>query len=107
MPVRRTMTYLEQSVKLAARAFVFEPNDANTWSAVKSMISSFLTTIFKEGGLKGATAADAFSVDIGLGTTMTAEDLLNGFMNVTVKVAVVEPGEFIVITFQQQMAKSG
>lgn len=105
--VRRTMTFLEQSVKLAARAYVFEPNDANTWAAVKSMISSFLTTIWKEGGLQGAQAADAFSVDIGLGTTMTPEDLLNGFMNVTVKVAVVRPAEFIVITFQQQMAKSG
>ncbi len=105
--VRRTMTFLEQSVKLAARAYVFEPNDANTWSGVKSMISSFLTTIWKEGGLQGTTAADAFQVDIGLGSTMTPEDLLNGFMNVTVKVAVVKPAEFIVITFQQEMAKSG
>jgi hypothetical protein len=105
--VRRTMTFLEQSVKAAARAYVFEPNDANTWAAVKSMISSFLTSIWKEGGLQGASAADAFSVDIGLGTTMTADDLLNGYMNVTVKVAVVRPAEFLVITFQQQMAKSG
>lgn len=105
--VRRTMTFLEQSVKLAARIYVFEPNDANTWTAVKSMISSFLTTVWKEGGLQGAQAADAFQVDIGLGSTMTPEDLLNGFMNVTVKVAVVRPAEFIVITFQQQMAKSG
>ena len=105
--VRRTMTFLEQSVKLAARVYVFEPNDTNTWIAVKSMISSFLTSIWKEGGLQGAQAADAFQVDIGLGTTMTPEDLLNGFMNVTVKVAVVRPAEFIVITFQQQMAKSG
>ena len=105
--VRRTMTFLEQSVKLAARIYVFEPNNANTWAAVKSMISSFLTSIWKAGGLQGAQAADAFSVDIGLGTTMTPEDLLNGFMNVTVKVAVVRPAEFIVITFQQQMAKSG
>ena len=107
VPVRRTMTFLEQSVKAAARAYVFEPNDSNTWAAVKSMISSFLTSIWKEGGLQGASAADAYQVDIGLGSTMTAEDLLNGFMNVTVKVAVVRPAEFIVITFQQQMAKSG
>lgn len=105
--VRRTMTFLEQSVKAAARAYVFEPNDSNTWAAVKSMISSFLTSIWKEGGLQGASGADAFGVEIGLGSTMTGEDILNGFMNVTVKVAVVRPAEFIVITFQQQMAKSG
>ena len=106
VPVRRTMTFLEQSIKLAARAYVFEPNDANTWTGVKSMISSFLSSVWKEGGLQGAQPTDAFQVLIGLGTTMTPEDLLNGYMNITVKVAVVRPAEFIEITFQQEMAKS-
>lgn len=106
LSVRRTMNFLEQSCKLAAQAYVFEPNTKNTWEAVKSMIGSFLTSIWKEGGLQGAKAADAFSVECGLGTTMTSEDILNGFMNVTIKVAVVRPAEFIVLTFQQQMATS-
>lgn len=105
--VRRTMTFIEQSVKLAARAYVFEPNNANTWAAVKSMISSFLTTVWKEGGLQGASPADAFQVSVGLGSTMTADDLLDGYMRVTVLVAVVRPAEFLVLTFQQQQAKSG
>lgn len=104
LSVRRTLIYLEQTCKLAAKAYVFEPNDANTWMSVKSMISSFLTSVWKQGGLQGASAADAFSVDCGLGTTMTAEDILNGFMRVTIKVAVVRPAEFLVITFEQQMA---
>ena len=107
LPVRRTMTFLEQSCKLAAHAYVFQPNDKNTWEAVKSMISSFLTIIWKEGGLQGASPTDAFSVECGLGVTMTSEDLLSGFMKVMVKVAVVHPAEFILITFQQQMAVSG
>ena len=51
--VRRTVTMLEQSVKLAARAYVFEPNDSNSWNGVKSMISSFLNGVWKEGGLQG------------------------------------------------------
>lgn len=106
LPVRRTMTFLEQSCKLAANAYVFEPNDKNTWEAVKAMIGSFLTSIWKEGGLQGASASDAFSVACGLGTTMTSEDILNGFMKITIKVAIVRPAEFIVLTFQQQMATS-
>ncbi len=106
LSVRRTLIFLEQSCKLASHPYVFEPNDKNTWIGVKSMISSFLTGIWKQGGLQGATAAAAFSVECGLGTTMTAEDILNGFMNVTIKVAVVRPAEFIVLTFQQEMAKS-
>ncbi|MDH4472856.1 MAG: phage tail sheath C-terminal domain-containing protein [Fluviicola sp.] len=104
--VRRTMTYLEQSCKLAAQAYVFQPNDKNTWEAVIAMISSFLTGVWKQGGLQGSSPAEAFSVACGLGTTMTSEDLLNGFMRVTIKVAVVRPAEFIVITFEQQQAVS-
>ena len=104
--VRRTMIYIEQSCKLAAQAYVFAPNDKNTWEAVKAMIGSFLNDLWKQGGLQGASAADAFSVECGLGSTMTSEDILRGFMNVTIKVAVVRPAEFIVLTFQQQMSTS-
>lgn len=106
IPVRRTMTFLEQSCKLAIRAYVFEPNNKNTWEAVMAMLTSFLTGIWEQGGLQGASPADAFSVECGLGSTMTSEDLLRGFMNVSIKLAVVRPAEFIVITIQQEMANS-
>jgi uncharacterized protein len=106
LSVRRTMIFLEQSCKLACHPYVFEPNDKNTWEGVKAMIGSFLTSVWKQGGLQGASAAEAFSVQCGLGTTMTGDDILNGFMNVTIKVAVVHPAEFIVLTFQQEMATS-
>src|SRR6185312_3999818 len=38
--VRRTMIMIEQSCRLALQAYVFAPNDANTWSAVKSTINN-------------------------------------------------------------------
>lgn len=103
--VRRTMTFIEQSCKLACTAYVFQSNDINTWEAVKAMISSFLTDVWKQGGLQGASASDAFSVECGLGVTMTGDDILNGFMKVAIKVAVVHPAEYIVITIQQEMGK--
>ncbi|WP_299114029.1 phage tail sheath C-terminal domain-containing protein [uncultured Winogradskyella sp.] len=104
--VRRTVTMIEQSCKLAAQSYVFAPNVKNTWESVKSMISSFLTTIWKQGGLMGATESDAFLVECGLGTTMTQQDILEGYMRVTVQVALVRPAEFIVLTFQQLMPQS-
>ncbi|MCC2545355.1 phage tail sheath family protein [Hymenobacter sp. BT175] len=104
--VRRTMIMIEQSIKLACRAYVFEPNDANTWVTVKSMINSFLFNLWKQGALAGASPDDAYSVAVGLGSTMTADDILNGYMNVFVKVAISRPAEFIVLNFQQQMQKS-
>jgi uncharacterized protein len=104
--VRRTMIMLEESIKNASKAYVFEPNVANTWVTVKSMINSFLNGIWKRGGLAGAVPEDAYSVHIGLGDTMTPEDILEGIMRITILVAISRPAEFIEITFQQQMQKS-
>lgn len=104
--VRRTMMFLEESVKNAAKAYVFEPNVAATWMNVRSMIDNFLRSVWKRGGLAGATAEDAYQVHVGLGDTMTAEDILDGIMRVSVLVAITRPAEFIEITFQQQMQKS-
>ena len=104
--VRRTMIMLEQSCKLAAKAMVFEPNAANTWVTLKSMISNFLTGIWKRGGLAGAVPDEAFSVHVGLGETMTTEDILEGTLRITVLVAITRPAEFIEISFQQRMPTS-
>jgi uncharacterized protein len=104
--VRRTMIMLEESCRLAAKAMVFEPNVANTWVTIKSMISNLLTGIWKRGGLTGAVPDDAFSVHVGLGETMTPEDILEGILRVTVLVAISRPAEFIEITFQQKMQES-
>ena len=106
MNVRRTLIMLEESIKQAAKAYVFENNNANTWVTIKSMISNFLTGIWKRGGLAGTIPSDAFSVHVGLGETMTSEDILEGILRVTVLVAITRPAEFIEITFQQQMQKS-
>jgi phage tail sheath protein FI len=104
--VRRTLIMIEQSLKLATRAYVFEPNDAGTWITVKSMMTNFLANLWKQGALAGAVPEQAFDVQIGLGATMTPNDILDGLMKITVKVAVVRPAEFILITFQQQQQLS-
>jgi len=104
--VRRTLIMIEQSLKLATRSYVFEPNDAGTWITVKSMMTNFLTNLWKQGALAGAVPEQAFDVQVGLGATMTPNDILDGIMRITVKVAIVRPAEFIVITFQQQQQQS-
>lgn len=104
--VRRTMLFLEESVKNASRAYVFEPNDASTWINMKCMIENFLRSVWKRGGLAGAIPEDAYEVHVGLGDTMTGDDILEGILRITVLVAISRPAEFIEITFQQQMQKS-
>jgi phage tail sheath protein FI len=104
--VRRTAIMLEESCRLAIVAMVFEPNVADTWEAIKRTIGNFLNGIWKQGGLAGAAPADAFSVSVGLGETMTADDILEGILRVAVRVAITRPAEFQEFTVQQQMQGS-
>lgn len=104
--VRRFCIFAEESIRRATRQFVFEPNDANTWVKVKGMIENFLTSLWRQGALMGAKASDAFSVQVGLGSTMTADDVLEGRMVVVVGLCPVRPAEFIVLRFVQTMPVS-
>ncbi len=101
--VRRTLIYIEQSIKAALEPFVFAANDGKTWVTVTSMVSGFLQQLWNQGGLLGAKASDAFSVECGLGTTMTGQDILDGNMIVHVTVQMVRPAEFIELVFTQTM----
>ncbi|MEO1676938.1 MAG: phage tail sheath C-terminal domain-containing protein [Pseudomonadota bacterium] len=104
--VRRTAIMLEQSMKNALNAYVFAPNTASTWTTVRNMLLNFLDNQWKAGALMGATPEDAYAVDVGLGTTMTPNDVLDGYMRIVVRVALVRPAEFIILTFQQKMPTS-
>ena len=97
--VRRLFIYLEESIRRASAFVVFEPNDANTWVGVKGMIEAFLTGVWRDGGLTGATPQEAFFVNVGLGSTMTSTDILEGRMIIEIGVAAVRPAEFIILRF--------
>lgn len=106
IPVRRFFIMVEESVKKATEPFVFEPNDANTWTKVKTMIENFLTLQWRGGALQGAKPEDAFFVHIGLGETMSQDDVLNGKMIVEIGMAVVRPAEFIILRFSHKMMEA-
>ena len=60
-----------------------------------------------ESGCSGwGTPENAYDVAVGLGSTMTGQDVLDGYMNVTVKVAITRPAEFIFLMFQQKTQTS-
>lgn len=106
VPVRRFYNMVEESIKKACEQFVFEPNDANTWVRVQAMIENFLLLQWRDGALQGAKPEHAFFVSVGLGKTMTAQDILEGRMIVEIGMAPVRPAEFIILRFSQKMAES-
>lgn len=104
--VRRLFIMIEESVQKATAFAVFEGNDATTWLKVKGMIDGYLYGLWERGALAGPTPESAFFVNVGLGTTMTAQDILEGRMNVEIGIAAVRPAEFIILRFSHKLQEA-
>lgn len=94
--VRRLMIFIEHSLDRGLQWVVFEPNAEPLWARVRRTISDFLTTIWRNGGLEGATVEEAFFVKCDR-STMTQTDIDNGRLVCVVGIAPTKPAEFVVI----------
>lgn len=103
VPVRRLFNFIEESVKKSTSYAVFEPNDAMLWLKIKASVVGFLTELWRQGALAGGASSDAFFVDVGLGKTMTPQDVLEGRCIVKIGIAAVRPAEFIVLEFTHHL----
>lgn len=106
VPVRRLFNYVEESIQKATSYAVFEPNTAMTWLKLKTTVESFLESLWRQGGLAGDRAEDAYFVQVGLGTTMTSQDIAEGRLIIRVGMAAVRPAEFIIIEFTHKLQQS-
>ncbi len=79
-------------------------NDAILWDALNEEVTTYLLTEWEAGVLWGNTASDAFSVQVGAGTTMTAQDILDGRLMLSVMVMMSEKTAPLTLTFFRQVA---
>ncbi len=105
--VRRFFNMAEKTLKQASAWAVFEPNTEMTWIRIRAMMNNFLTNLWKAGALMGASPDEAFFVNVGLGTTMTEADILEGRLIIEVGMAVVRPAEFVIIKFSHKSISGG
>ncbi|HEX8115151.1 MAG TPA: phage tail sheath C-terminal domain-containing protein [Kofleriaceae bacterium] len=101
--VRRLFIMIEESARKSTAFAVFEANDASTWLKVKGMLESYLYGLWEQGALQGSKPEAAYYVNVGLGKTMTAQDVLEGRMNVEIGIAAVRPAEFIILKFSHKL----
>ena len=97
---------IETSIQTALQQFTFNDNDSQTWASVISTVSEMLATYWSTGILQGDTAAEAFSVQCGLPSTMTPQNILDGVIVVNVTLHMADTDQPAKITFTQQMQKS-
>ena len=104
--VRRLFNRVESYLKMATQFSVFEPNIPFTWLKIKIIIENYLESIWQQGALLGAVSEEAFFVNVGLGKTMTPQDVYNGIIHIEVGLAAVRPAEFVIITFTRETTKA-
>ena len=98
--VRRLFIFIEESIKANTNWAVFEPNDQALWTRVQRTISVFLNNMWRNGSLAGASADEAFFVNIGR-NTMSQDDIDNGRLVCVIGVAPVKPAEFVIFRITQ------
>ena len=94
--IRRLFLYLEESIQEGLASSVFEPNDLGLWQRLKRTITEFLTRVWRDGALFGATAKDAFFVRIDEALNPPSTRKL-GRLYIEIGVQPVYPAEFIIV----------
>jgi phage tail sheath protein FI len=100
VPVRRSLIYLEKALVDITNFAIFEPNDTVLYRRLTAVVGSFLNNFWRQGGLRGATADQAFFVLCDT-TNNTLQSVEAGQVNIQVGVALQRPAEFVVINIGQ------
>jgi len=98
--VRRLFNFVEKSIEQGTQWVVFEPNDADLWAKIRRDIGAFLTGLWRDGMLFGATPAEAFFVKCD--AELNPQDVRDrGQLFIEVGIAPVKPAEFVIFRLSQ------
>jgi phage tail sheath protein FI len=75
---------------------VFEPNDSRLWEQIKRELTTYFTSLFRQGALQGGTAQEAFYIKCDE-TTNPPEVRKAGRVLTDIGLATAKPNEFIVV----------
>jgi phage tail sheath protein FI len=104
--VRRAFQYISKSIDEGTQWVVFEPNDLSLWAKITRNVSAFLTNVWHDGALFGATAAEAFYVKCDRETNPSQLREL-GQVVTEIGIAIVRPAEFVIFRISQWTGPEG
>jgi uncharacterized protein len=98
--VRRLFNFISESIMEGTQWSVFEPNDEKLWIQLRIAAANFLTRVWSDGALFGATPAQAFYVKCDAETN-PPEVIEAGQVICEIGIAPVKPAEFVVFRLSQ------
>ena len=98
--VRRLFNFVEKSIEGGTQWVVFEPNDMMLWARVRRDVTAFLTTVWSNGALFGASPDQAFYVkcDEELNPSETRD---MGQLIIEIGMSPIKPAEFVIFRISQ------
>jgi uncharacterized protein len=98
--VRRLFSMVEKSIGRSTRWVVFEPNNTTLWKSIQRDIVQFLTLLYRQGALQGASPREAFFVKCDEETN-PPESIKEGQVVILIGMAPVMPAEFVIFRIGQ------
>ncbi|MGK6320291.1 phage tail sheath family protein [Sphingomonas sp. DT-204] len=98
--VRRLFNMIEESIAISTRWVVFEPNDRPLWKSIKRDVDAFLTLLWRQGALAGASPEQAFFVRCDAETN-PPEVVDAGQVVALIGIAPMKPAEFVIFRIGQ------
>jgi phage tail sheath protein FI len=98
--VRRLFNFVEKSIEMGTQWVVFEPNNPELWAKIRRDVGAFLTGLWREGMLFGATPSEAFFIKCD--EELNPSDVRDrGQLFIDVGLAPVKPAEFVIFRLSQ------
>lgn len=102
---RQLANYIEKSISVGLKAeYTFSANQPATWQAARQAVAAFLTELCQNGAFGGRPPAEVFSVECGLGTTMTGTDLLDGYLRLSLQISLTDTPGYVTIAYVLHVA---
>ncbi len=100
--VRRLFMMINRALELGMTWVPFEPNQANTWQSLETMVSAFLATLHAQGMFAGGKPEESFYVKCDQETN-PPDSVNQGRLVCEIGVAPAQPAEFIMIRVIENM----
>lgn len=100
---RLIMTYVEKAIRDFLVHYAFELNNQQTWKKIETKVDAFLRGLWEDGLLFGDRQTSAWFVNIGLGTSMSEQDLNSGLLRLKIGLALAQPAEYVTAEFIQNV----
>ena len=94
--VSRLMASVLRAARRVGEGLLFEPSGPRLWARLKRSVEDLLTDYWREGGLRGASTAEAFDVRCDR-STMSQNDIDNGRVIAQIGVAPAAAVERMVV----------